>query len=351
MSTPKKEFWENSLLKFNSSINDAIINLNTSSIKIALIVDENNTLIGTVSDGDIRRSLLKGLNLESSITSIVNRTPLICPPSLSLESISQLMIVNKIQQIPIVNESGRVVGLHLWQEIIAPPIRPNIIFIMAGGRGKRLGFHTEKCPKPMLQVGNKPILHHIIERARNQGFKDFILSINYLGNLVEEYFGNGDFLGVTINYIRESSPLGTAGSLSLLNEKYSEPIIIVNGDVITDINLGQFIDYHVSHDSHATMVVRTHEWQNSFGVVKIEENKIVGFEEKPIVRSYINTGIYAINKNVIPFLKKNVYCDMPDFFELLRKNNKNIVPYLLHEPWIDLGHPEDLVRANENYIS
>jgi dTDP-glucose pyrophosphorylase len=351
MSNLEKKLWEKSILKFNSSINEAIISLNTSSCKIAIIVSENNTFIGTVSDGDIRRSLLKGLNLESPISSIVNRTPLICSPSFSLESISKLMTENKIQQIPIVNESGKVVGLHLWEEIIASPIRSNIIFIMAGGRGKRLGFHTEKCPKPMLQVGNKPILHHIIERAKNQGFMNFILSINYLGHLVEEYFGNGDSLGVTINYIREGLPLGTAGSLSLLNEKNNDPIIIINGDVITDINLGQFIDYHLSHDSHATMVVRTHEWQNSFGVVHVEDNKIVGFEEKPIFRSYINAGIYAINKNLLPLLKKNVYCDMPDFFELLRKNNKNVLPYLLHEPWIDLGHPEDLVRANENYSS
>jgi dTDP-glucose pyrophosphorylase len=351
MSNQEKEFWKNSLLKFNSSINDAINNLNASSFKIALVIDENNLLIGTISDGDIRRSLLKGLNLKSPISSIVNRTPLKCTPSFGLESILQLMTINKIQQIPIVDQSDRVVGLHLWEKIIAPSARPNTIFIMAGGRGKRLGIHTEKCPKPMLQVGNKPILSHIIERAKNQGFRNFILSINYLGHLVEDYFGNGHSLGVNINYIREGFPLGTAGSLSLLNEENNNPIIVINGDVMTDINLGQLLDYHVSHNSHATMVVRTHEWQNSFGVVQIENNKIVGFEEKPIVRSYINAGIYAINKNVISLLKKNFYCDMPDFFELLSKNNKNILPYPLYEPWIDLGHPEDLVKANENFSS
>lgn len=350
MSNLKKSFWEASVLKVDSSINDAIINLNANSNKIVLIVDQNNLFIGTVSDGDIRRALLKGLNLTSPIFSIINRTPIVCSPSMDRESVSNLMIANKIQQIPVVDKEGHIVGLHRWESILAPSIIANKVIIMAGGRGKRLGAYTVNCPKPLLKVENKPILQHIIERIKIQGFINFIISINYLGHLIQEYFGNGDFLGVNITYIEESAPLGTAGSLSLLNKKIKDPIVVINGDVITNLDIRQFINYHSSNDSHATMVVRAHEWQNLFGVVKIDNNKIVGFEEKPIIRSYINAGIYAINGCELSFLEKNAYCDMPDFFELLRKNNRNIMPYLLHEPWIDLGSPDDLARANTEYI-
>ena len=189
---PNRDNWQQTILPLSSTIGDAVSNLNSTGIKIVLIVKENGVLAGTISDGDIRRSLLKGLNLGSPITSIVHRDALVVLPGLSRDLVKQLMTINKIQQIPIVDDSFRIIGLHLWDQFVGPPIRSNLMVIMAGGMGIRLRPHTENCPKPLLQISGKPILEHIIERAKLEGFNHFVLAIHYLGHTIEEYFGNGD---------------------------------------------------------------------------------------------------------------------------------------------------------------
>ena len=341
-----EHLWPRAILPTDSSIKHAVHILNEISLRIVLITDSSGVLIGTISDGDIRRGLLKGLDLESPIESIIHHDALVVPPELSREIVLQMMTANKIQQIPIVDEKMHLIGLHLWDEISTEPARTNVMVIMVGGKGTRLYPQTENCPKPMLQVAGKPILEHIIDRAKVQGFTHFILAIYYLGHMIEEYFGNGERFGVKIDYLREDVPLGTAGALSLLNPIPDSAFLVTNGDVITDIRYGELLDFHQQHNASATMAVRVHEWQNPFGVVQTQGVEITGYEEKPILRSHINAGVYVIEPVALDLLTKSVPCDMPTLFDLLTAQEQRIVAYPIHERWLDVGRPDDLMTAS-----
>jgi dTDP-glucose pyrophosphorylase len=340
------QIWRQAILPTNANIGQVIHNLNKVSVKIVLVVDENGVLVGTISDGDIRRGLIKGMDMNSSILNIVHRNALVVPPELGRELVMQLMVANKIHQIPVVDKQHQVVGLHLWDEIASPPNRSNLMVIMAGGIGARLLPHTENCPKPMLLVAGKPMLEHIIDRAKLEGFNQFVLAIHYLGHMIEEYFGNGEFLGVHIEYLREKSALGTAGALSLLDPTPGEPFVVTNGDVITDIRYGELLDFHIRQTATATMAVRVHEWQHPFGVVQTQGIEIVGFEEKPVARSHINAGVYALDPSALSLLTIAERCDMPTLFERLQTKKQRTVAYPMHEPWLDVGRPADLQFAN-----
>jgi dTDP-glucose pyrophosphorylase len=344
MSSPQK-IWRQATLPVNATIGQAIRNLDEIAIKIVLVVNEVGVLEGTVSDGDIRRGLLNGLDLNSPISSIVHRNALVVPPELSRELVMQLMVANKIQQIPVVNELHQVIDLQLWDAIVAPPRRSNLMVIMAGGIGSRLRPFTDNCPKPLLQVAGKPMLEHIIERAKLEGFSHFVLAIHYLGEMIEAHFGDGEQLGVRIGYLREEAPLGTAGALSLLNPLPEASFVVTNGDVITDIRYGELLDFHSRQAATATMAVRVHEWQHPFGVVQTQGVEIVGFEEKPITRSHINAGVYAVDPRALSVLASGEHCDMPTLFERLQIKKQRTLAYPMHEPWLDVGRPDDLSRA------
>ena len=340
-----EEIWRRAILPAHATIEQAIRNLDQVAIKIVLVVNETGELEGTISDGDIRRGLLKGLDLNSPIASVIHRKALVVPPEMGRDMVRQLMVANKILQIPMVDEQNHVIGLHLWDEITTPPIRSNLMVIMAGGMGTRLRPHTENCPKPLLPVAGKPMLEHIIERAKLEGFSHFVLAIHYLGQMIEDYFGNGERLDVRIDYLREQSPLGTAGALGLLNPRPEAPFVVTNGDVITDIHYGELLDFHIRHNAAATMAVRVHEWQHPFGVVQTQGVEIVGFEEKPVARSHINAGVYALDPEALNGLSADAHCDMPTLFERLQGKAKRTVAYPMHEPWLDVGRPDDLNRA------
>ena len=342
--------WRHALLPLSATIEQAIRNLNEVTIKIVLVSNETGVLEGTISDGDIRRGLLKGLDLNSPIASIIHRNALVVPPEMGREMVIQLMVANKIQQIPVVDEGHHVVGLHLWDEITTPAKRSNLMVIMAGGMGTRLRPHTENCPKPLLPVAGKPMLEHIVDRAKVEGFTHFVFAIYYLGHMVEEYFGNGAALGVQIDYLREQSPLGTAGALGLLNPRPDAPFVVTNGDVITDIRYGELLDFHSRHGAAATMAVRVHEWQHPFGVVQTQGVEIVGFEEKPIARSHINAGVYVLDPKALNLLSIGSSCDMPTLFERLQVQGSRTVAYPMHEPWLDVGRQDDLNRANDETV-
>jgi dTDP-glucose pyrophosphorylase len=344
MSSTEK-IWRQAILSASATLQQVIQNLNQSSIKIVLVTNEAGELEGTISDGDIRRGLLKGLDLHSPITSLIHRNALVVPPEMGRDMVMQLMVANKIQQVPVVDERHHVVGLHLWDEITAPPTRPNLMVIMAGGMGTRLRPHTENCPKPLLPVAGKPMLELIIERAKLEGFSHFVLAIHYLGHMIEDYFGNGERLGVRIDYLREQSPLGTAGALGLLDPRPGAPFVVTNGDVITDIRYGELLDFHIRHNAAATMAVRVHEWQHPFGVVQTQGVEIVGFEEKPVARTHINAGVYTLDPDALSVLSAGAHCDMPTLFGRLQAKAKRTVAYPMHEPWLDVGRPDDLNRA------
>lgn len=350
MSTAE-ELWRQAILPADSTIQQAIRTLDQVAIKIVLVANADNELQGTISDGDIRRGLLKGLDLNSSISAVIHRNALVVPPGMGRETVMQLMVANKIQQIPVVNEHRHLVGLHLWDEITTPPTRSNLMVVMAGGKGARLRPYTENCPKPLVPVAGKPMLEHIIERAKLEGFSHFVLAINYLGHMIEDHFGNGARFGVRVEYLREQEPLGTAGALSLLIPRPDAPIVVTNADVITDIRYGELLDFHIHHDAVATMAVRIHEWQHPFGVVQTRGVDIVGFEEKPVVRNHINAGVYALSPEAFNALGGEVHCDMPSLFERLQAQGNRTVAYPMHEPWLDVGRPDDLSRANAENIN
>lgn len=344
--SPTEERWRQAILPVKTSIQHAIRSLDQASIKIVMVVNEAGELEGTISDGDIRRGLLKGLDLSSSIASVIHRNALVVTPEMGRDVVLQLMGANKIQQIPIVNELRQVVGVHLWDEITTLPARSNLMIIMAGGMGTRLRPYTETCPKPLLPVAGKPMLEHIIERAKLEGFSHFVLAVHYLGHMIQSHFGNGEQLGVQIDYLNEKSPLGTAGALGLLSPRPGAPFVVTNGDVITDIHYGELLDFHIRHNAMATMAVRMHEWQHPFGVVQTRGIEIVGFEEKPVARSHINAGVYALEPDALNLLSQDAHCDMPTLFERLQAKAMRTVAYPMHEPWLDVGRPDDLNRAN-----
>jgi len=346
MSSPIRD-WSRAVLTVNSSIEQVIHVLNEVAIRIVLITNEMGVLVGTISDGDIRRGLLKGLNLESSAEAIMHCDALVVPPDLSRELVLQLMISSKIQQIPIVDENKRVIGLHLWDEVSAPPTCPNTMVIMAGGKGTRLHPQTDNCPKPLLPIGGKPILEHIINRAKAEGFSHFVLSIFYLGHMIEEYFGDGKRFGVKIEYLREEIPLGTAGSLTLLDPLPESAVVVTNGDVLTDVRYGDILNFHIINKATATMAVRTHEWQNPFGVVKAKGLEIVEYEEKPTTKSYVNAGVYVLEPHIIRLLQRGKPIDMPFLIEKIIKSSGKLVAFPIHENWLDVGSPENLKIAQK----
>jgi dTDP-glucose pyrophosphorylase len=339
--------WRRAILKTDATVGQVIGNLNQNAIKIVLITNDVGVLEGTISDGDIRRALLRGLGLNSPITDVIHRNAFVVPPEMSRELVKQLMLANRIHQIPVVNAMHIVVGIHLWDEITTPVARQNLVVVMAGGKGTRLRPYTENCPKPLIPVGGKPMLEHIISRAKQDGFNSFVIAIHYLGHMIEEHFGDGSRLGVHIEYLREKVPLGTAGALGLLNPLPDRPFVVTNGDVITEISYGELLDFHVRQEAAATMAVRAHEWQHPFGVVQMQGVEIIGFQEKPIAHSYINAGVYALEPHAIKDLAAKEHCDMPAIFEALQAKSQRIVAYPMHEPWLDVGRPDDLIAANK----
>lgn len=345
---PSQHDWQTALLALDSSIQQAIGSLDASGLQIVMVVGGDGRLAGTLTDGDIRRGLLRGLTLASPIETILHRVPLTVSPQMGRDAVLNLMGVHKVHQIPVVDEGRSIVGLHLWDELLAVPVRNNLVVVLAGGKGTRLRPLTENCPKPMLPVRGKPMLEHIVDRAKSEGFTRFVFAINYLGHLVEDYFKDGSGWQVDISYIRESAPLGTAGALGLLRPIPSEPVIVTNGDLVTDLRYSELVDFHTRKGADATMAVRTHEWQNPFGVVQTDGADIVGFEEKPVWRSQINAGIYVLSPAALEAVGENEHCDMPTLFNRLREKSRKTVAFHMHEPWLDVGHPKDLEIARRD---
>ena len=341
--------WQNALLSVDSTIEEAIHNLNQSTLQIIMVIDQDDKLLGTITDGDIRRGLLRGMTLNSKIDSVINYNALVAPQNMSRELVLTLLKSNKIHQLPIVDSGHHVIGLHLLDDLSQPHRRDNLMVVMAGGLGSRLKPYTENCPKPLLLVAGKPILEHIICRAKDDGFQNFKIAVHYLGHMIEDYFRNGELWQLNIEYIKEKFPLGTAGALKLISPKPTNAFLVSNGDILTDISYGKLLDYHMHHNAIATMAVRQHEWTHPFGVVQTKGLNIISFEEKPVTRTYVNAGIYVLDPKALDFLLMDEPCDMPTLFDRLRQNGLNTVVYPIHEPWSDIGEPHAFSLANMTY--
>lgn len=340
--------WRSCLLPVAANLRQAIQQLDSSGLQIVVAVDGDDKLAGTITDGDVRRGLIRGLSMESPVAAVMNRSPFVVPPELPPGAVREIMLANRVHQLPVVDETGRVTGLHFWDEMVALTKRPNRMVVMAGGRGVRLRPHTENCPKPLLPIGGKPMLEHIIERARADGFDQFVISVHYLGHMIEDYFGDGSRWKVRIDYVREESPLGTGGALSLMGRP-DLPFIVTNGDVLTDVRYSDILSFHDRHAAGATMAVQSHEWQHPYGVVRTDGVDIVGFEEKPIFKSHVNAGIYCLEPAALDMLETNQPCDMPTLFERFRATGRRTIVYPMHEPWLDVGCPVDLEQARTDH--
>lgn len=340
---------ENIKLHINSTIKQALEIIDKAAMQIALIVDENDKLLGTLTDGDIRRGLLKGLDLNNSIESIVFKTPTIAKISDTKEDILKIALAKKLHQIPIVAENGKILGIQEIEELIKPKVKTNKVILMVGGLGSRLRPLTDNIPKPMLKVGNKPILQTIVEKFAEYGYTNIVLCVNYKSHVIEDYFRDGNEFGVNIEYIFEEQRMGTAGALSLLKEKPTEPFFVMNGDLLTNVNFEHLDSYHITNRSIGTMCVREYDFQVPYGVVNIKDSKILSIKEKPTHKFFVSAGIYMLSPEILEYIPKNEFYDMPTLFEKLISENKNIISFPLREYWLDIGRLEEYKKANEEY--
>lgn len=337
------------ILEPTSSLKRALEIIDTGAMRIALVVDENQRLLGTLSDGDIRRALLTGLNLDSSIGDVYCKTPITCGINDSKEKILQLAAAHRLYQIPVVDTEGRVVGVSEVDELLRPERHTNKVILMAGGLGTRLRPLTDNMPKPMLRVGNKPILETIIENFSKYGYTDIILSVSYKSHLIEEYFGDGAAFGVNIQYVHENKRMGTAGALSLMRDQLTEPFFVMNGDLLTNVNFEHMYEYFQSNNAAASMAVREYDFQVPYGVVNVEHGKIVSIDEKPTHKFFVSAGIYLLSPKVLPLVPDDEFFDMPTLFEKLISMNESAVSFPIREYWLDIGRMSDFERANNEY--
>jgi dTDP-glucose pyrophosphorylase len=339
--------WKSAILPIQSSLKDVAQNLELSALKIVIVLDESGDFLGTVSDGDLRRGLINGLDFTSSISKIVNRKSITVSSGLHKNKVLEIMHQHSIFQIPIINDQMKVIGLHSIENLSIPSVKKNLFIVMAGGKGTRLLPYTQNYPKPMLNVRGKPILEIIVEKAKAEGFVEFIFVIQHLGQIIEDYFGNGKNFGVSINYVREQSPLGTLGGLTLLNPLPDIPFVLTNGDVITNIKYAELLDFHLNNSSEATIALRKQSVKNPFGVVKTAGTKVVEIEEKPVDDKFINAGVYVLNPSLLKLLTFGQRIDITDLFQLMLNNHKPINAYPVYENWLDVGNPADLLTAEE----
>ena len=333
----------------NYDLKQVISTIEQGGLKIALILNRENILVGTINDGDIRRALLNGYNLDSPITEIIKKNCVKATLDCSKRNISKMMKENAITQIPIVTETNELIGLQISEDLLPNSIEcyvPNYALLMAGGRGKRLMPITNDCPKPLLPINGKPILEIILEQCIDSGIRNFYISVHYLAEKIINYFGDGSKWNVKIDYIEENKPLGTAGSLRLLPKDFIDPIIIINGDVLTKTNFQDVLKYHSINSADITICAREHKLESPFGVIEVDGISFRSMIEKPSIKQLVNAGIYVVNSSVLEFIKSEEYLDMPELISSCKKNSRNIIVYPIHEFWLDIGKPESLDQAH-----
>lgn len=342
------------LLRSNAILKDAIRLLENSDKGIVLVVDEINTLLGTITDGDIRRSLLTGLNLEVQVKEVMTKNMIVLDENEEhLQNKAEiLMIKNDIRQIPIIDNENKVVDLITFKDIHkSVPQKLPMVVIMAGGLGSRLLPLTQNIPKPMLKLGQKPMLEIVLNNCIKVGLKDFYFAVNHLKDQIIDYFGNGSKWGVAIKYLQEDRPLGTAGALKLLDVEEDRPILVLNGDVLTTLNIANLINFHYKYSSLATICVREHVEKLAYGVVHLSNEKVKSIEEKPSFSSYVNAGIYLLEPNILEFIQEEKPIDMPELLNLVLEKNMNVSACPIHEYWLDVGQPETFSKAKEYWDS
>jgi dTDP-glucose pyrophosphorylase len=335
------------LVQRTNTIEEVLKNLELSAMQICLVVDDSKRLIGTITDGDIRRGLLSGKKLNDSIESIIFKNPITAIKGESNYELNKLAIKNNLYQIPLINKDKVVIDLFIRDKKLNS--KKNKVILMVGGLGSRLRPLTEKTPKPMLQVGNKPILQTTVEGLVGKGFNNIVMCLGYKSEMIKNYFGDGSKFGAIIEYIHEEKRMGTAGSLSLIDSEMNDPFFVMNGDLLTNLNYEEMLNFHNLNNAKATMCVREYEINVPFGVVNTDDKKILSIEEKPDQSFYVNAGIYILEPECIEFIPKNKFYDMPSLFNRLIENGENAISFPSHEYWIDIGRISEYERANNEF--
>lgn len=335
------------LLSGDDPIIRAMEILERETAKIVLIIDDETRLIGSVVDGDIRRGLLRGLTIDTPLREVMHKKPHTLPATATRDTILETMRTLEIKQIPLLNQKGGIEGIAVQDVLLGlrHSPRPNRVVIMAGGKGKRLMPITSDMPKPMVPVGGKPILEWILMRCIHYGFQDFTLAINYLGHMIEDYFGDGSNLGCRIQYVKEKEFLGTAGALSLLEKEEKHPLIVMNGDIISAIDFAELMDFHTEGGYLASVCARRHRIEVPFGVISVENGCLKTIIEKPIYDNTISAGIYALSAPALKYIPHNTVTDMPTLLLSLVADQKRVGVYSLEDDWVDVGRHDDLERV------
>jgi len=342
--------WQEVKLEISDSLEKAISVLHHGGLRVALVVDQNNKLLGTLTDGDIRRGLLKHLPMDSLVGGVMNKNPSCALVSDSIELIMSKMKNRDLLHIPIIDENGILIGLETIQNLTFNKKYDNPVFLMAGGFGTRLHPLTEDIPKPLLTVGDKPILEIIMNRFIKAGFHNFYISTFFKAHKIHEYFGDGSSWGVNIKYVEEDKPLGTAGSIALLPKNLPNlPILMMNGDVLTKVNFERLLNFHQKKNNLATMCIREYDVQIPFGVVDIENQKARSFLEKPVKKFFVNAGIYVFEQEMISKVSAGEFIDMPDLLEQQINEGRDVNVFPIHEYWKDVGHIKEYQSVNNSF--
>jgi dTDP-glucose pyrophosphorylase len=329
-----------------ASIRDAMAAIEKNSREVILVQDSQEAIIGVITDGDIRRGLLNGLTMATPASTVMSRNYISVPLQTDRAAVLDLMKAIRISHVPVLDGERHLLGIHCLHEIIGHTALPNVAVIMAGGKGTRLRPYTEACPKPMVKVAGRPILERIILNLVGNGIRHIYISINYLGHMIEEHFGDGSGFGCRIQYLRETTELSTGGALSLLPDNLLHPLIVLNGDQITRINVLGMLNKHNETTADATISVGHYQHEVPYGVVHQEDGRLIRLEEKPALDILINLGMYVFNPSVLQLVPKNQFFLITDLFAKLLEQNRLITTHYSDEDWIDVGRPDDLKRAN-----
>jgi len=338
--------WQSVVIQKTATIRAALAAINDARSAFAMVVGERNRLLGTLSDGDIRRALLAGATLESPVEPWMHREPVVASDTASVDDILRMMRGRGLHQVPIVDVENCVIGLKTIDDFLQVPKRDTPVVIMAGGLGTRLNELTRDNPKPMLPIGGQPMLEMILNRFVLQGFSDIWIAVNYRADVIESYFGDGTKYGAKIRYLKEQKRLGTAGAISLLPREIDTPVVVSNADVITSVDYAALVDTHKANGAAATMAVREQEFAIPFGVIVEAEGRLMRIEEKPVHRLVVNAGIYVLSPDAVRTVPADTYFDMPQLFEALIMQGKPVFCERLHGYWLDVGQRADYDAAN-----
>ena len=339
--------WHRVSVNEQASIREALTVLDREALQIVLVVDGAAQLLGTLTDGDVRRALLRGEALDGSVISAMNIKPLVGLSGQSETAWKRVMAERSIRHLPIVDADNRITGLYYDKKETKKRLNP--VVLMLGGLGTRLRPLTETIPKPMLSVGGKPILETIITHIAEQGFVNFYFCINYLGEQIRSYFGDGSQWGINIEYVEENERMGTAGALSLLPEKPTLPFVVMNGDLLTKVDLTALLDFHIEHKNITTACVREYAQQVPYGVVEVEGHRVTQLVEKPVYHYFVNAGIYALSPEAMDKVPEEAFYDMPTLIEEVLTEKGNVGGFPITEYWMDIGQMPDYEQAQADY--